>query len=180
MADYIKSFKHIGNDVRIDSTVQIKRPELLWLGNHIAIDMCVYISVSGVIGDYIHIAPHVSIIGGGTATLIMEDFSAIASGSKIICAGDDFTKGFLNPFIPREYRNVINNPVIFKKYSAIGVNSVVMPGVTLAEGSVLGANSVLTKDTEPWTIYVGSPAKPIKIRDKELILKGAKDLGYEI
>jgi galactoside O-acetyltransferase len=54
-----------------------------------------------------------------------------------------------------------------------------MPGVTLAEGSVAGSNSVITKDTEPWTIYVGSPAKPIKIRKKETILKNAKKLGYE-
>ena len=45
-----------------------------------------------------------------------------------------------------------------------------MPGVTLAEGSILGANSLLTKDTEPWTIYVGSPAKPIKIRRRDIIL----------
>jgi len=54
-----------------------------------------------------------------------------------------------------------------------------MPGITLAEGSVVGAGSVLTKDTEPWTVYVGSPAKPVSIRDPELALKGAKSLGYE-
>jgi galactoside O-acetyltransferase len=53
-----------------------------------------------------------------------------------------------------------------------------MPGITLAEGSVVGSNSVLTKDTEPWTIYVGSPAKPVGKRDKEIILKNAKELGY--
>jgi acetyltransferase-like isoleucine patch superfamily enzyme len=51
-----------------------------------------------------------------------------------------------------------------------------MPGVTLAEGSILGANSLLTKDTEPWTIYVGIPAKPVKIRNKEKIIKYAKIL----
>jgi galactoside O-acetyltransferase len=43
---------------------------------------------------------------------------------------------------------------------------VVLPGVTLGEGSVIGANSVVTKDTEPWKIYVGSPAKPIKDRER--------------
>ena len=174
------NFKKIGEDVRVDDSAQIVRPELIELGNHISIDMCVYFSTSAIIGDYIHIAPQVSIIGGADAILIMEDFSAIATGTRIICASDDFREGFLNPFIPREYRNVINKPVIFKKYSATGVNSVVMPGVTLAEGSVLGANSVLTEDTEPWGIYVGSPAKKIKrIRKSELIFKGVKELGYE-
>ena len=51
-----------------------------------------------------------------------------------------------------------------------------MPGVTLAEGSILGANSLLTKDTEPWTIYVGSPAKPVKIRDRGKIIEYASKL----
>ena len=54
-----------------------------------------------------------------------------------------------------------------------------MPGVTLGEGAILGANSLAVKDLEPWTIYVGSPAKPVKKRDKEIILKHAKELGYE-
>lgn len=179
MADYINLFKKIGIDVLIDNSVQITRPHLIELGNHISIDMCVYFSTAAIIGDYIHIAPQVSIIGGANALLIMEDFTSIAAGSKIICASDDFTKGFLNPFTPLEFRNVINKPIIFKKYSSIGVNSVILPGVTLAEGSVLGANSLLKHDTEPWTIYAGSPAKPIGIRDFELIKNGAKYLGYE-
>jgi galactoside O-acetyltransferase len=51
-----------------------------------------------------------------------------------------------------------------------------MPGVTLSEGSILGANSLLTKDTEPWTIYVGSPAKPVKVREREIIINNAKKL----
>jgi galactoside O-acetyltransferase len=51
-----------------------------------------------------------------------------------------------------------------------------MPGVTLAEGSILGANSLLTKDTEPWTIYVGSPAKPVKLREKEIIINYSKKI----
>ena len=175
-----KKYKKIGVDVRVDDSAQIVRPELIELGNHISIDMCVYFSTAAVIGDYIHIAPQVSIIGGANSLLVMENFSAIATGTRVICASDDFKQGFLNPFIPQEYRNIINKPVIFKKYSSTGVNSVVMPGVTLAEGSVLGANSLLTKDTEPWGIYVGSPAKRIGTRDKELILKGVKELGYEL
>ena len=57
---------------------------------------------------------------------------------------------------------------------------VVLPGVTIAEGSVVGANSLVTKSTEPWTVYVGSAAKPIKKRSIELSYKFAKELGYEL
>ncbi len=179
MVDYIKIvLKKQGIDVRISNKSEIVRPELVTIGNHVGIDMGVYISVRAIIGDYIHIAPHVCIIGGKDALLTMEDFTGIAAGCKVVCAGDDYTKGLLNPLVPIKYRNVINKPVKFERFSCIGVNSVVLPGVTLAEGSVLGANSLLIKDTEPWIIYVGSPAKPIGIRDKESVLDAIKELGY--
>jgi acetyltransferase-like isoleucine patch superfamily enzyme len=43
---------------------------------------------------------------------------------------------------------------------------------------VIGAGAVVTKGTEPWTIYVGNPAKPIKERPKNKILEYAKNLDY--
>jgi galactoside O-acetyltransferase len=171
-----KLFKKIGEDVRVHEMSVISRPELVEIGNHVAIDMWTYISTQAILGDYIHIAPSVSIIGGAPALIVMEDFTNIGSGSRIVCASDDFKKGFTCPFIPIEYRNVINKPIILKKFAVIGVNSVVLPGVEMAEGSVLGANSLLLKNTEPWIIYAGSPAKPIGVRDKKILLEGAKRL----
>lgn len=172
-------YKRIGEDVRIDDMCRITRPNLVELGNHIAIDMCVYASTQMVLGDYIHIAPHVSIIGGAESKLVMGHFSAIGSGSKILCGSDDFEHGIIGPFIPDEFRKVMLTTVTFEDHACLGVNCVVMPGVTLAEGSVVGSNSVVTKDTEPWTVYVGSPARPIKKRNKEFILESAKKMGYE-
>jgi acetyltransferase-like isoleucine patch superfamily enzyme len=177
--DYI-GLKKCGFDTRIHKWSEITRPELISIGNHVSIDMNVYISTKAIIGNWIHIAPGVSIIGGADSQLVMEDFTSLASVCRVICASDDFREGFLCPFIPIKYRHVINEPIVFKKYSGVGCNSVLMPGVTLAEGAVIGANSVVTKKSiiEPWGIYVGSPVKLIGYRDKELILKGAKELGY--
>lgn len=177
MAELI--FKKIGIDAYVDDSSRIKQPSLIELGNHVAIDMGVYLSTQATIGDYVHIAPYSCIIGGASSKLIMEHFSGISAGSKILCSSDDFTKGMMNPQVPIEYRCTKISYVHFKEFSCVGVNCVVMPGVTLAEGSVVGSNSVLTKDTEPWTVYVGNPAKPVKIRDKELIINYAKELGYE-
>ena len=106
----------------------------------------------------------------------MEDFSGVAAGSKIICGTDDFTKGMLNPQIPNQYKESKYDTVTFEKYSCVGVNCVVMPGVTLGEGSVVGAGSVITKDTKPWTVYVGSPAKEVGERDKSKIIEYGKIL----
>lgn len=173
----MENLKRIGDDVRISELAHIARPELVEIGNHVAIDMWTYISTQLVLGDYIHIAPNVSIIGGAIASLVMEDFTNIGSGSRIVCASDDFLQGLISPVVPIEHRTVINKPVVFKKFSTLGVNCTVLPGVTLGEGCIIGANSVVTKDTEPWMVYAGTPAKPIKSRDKERILESAKKLG---
>jgi acetyltransferase-like isoleucine patch superfamily enzyme len=110
----------------------------------------------------------------------MEDFTNIGSGSRIVCASDDFLQGLISPVVPIEYRTVINKPVIFKRYATLGVNCSVLPGVTLGEGCIVGANSLVTKDTEPWTVYAGSPARPIKTREKSRIIESANKLmNYE-
>jgi galactoside O-acetyltransferase len=169
-----------GEDVRISELAVLSRPELIEMGDHIAIDQWTYISTQLIMGSYIHIAPSVSIIGGAPALLIMEDFTNIGSGSRIVCATDDFTQGLISPVVPIEHRTVINKPVIFKRYATLGVNCTVLPGVTLGEGCIIGANSLVTKDTEPWTVYAGSPARPIKKREKERIIESAKKLmNYE-
>jgi len=168
----------IGKDVRIHELTQL--PEDIIIGNHVAIDMGVYISTHTMIGDYVHIAQHVCVIGGKHGQFIMRDFSNIGAGSKIVVVSDDFTTGMVNPIVPIEYRNLIGKITVMDRFTVIGVNSVVMPNVNMHEGSVLGANSLLMEDAEPWTIYVGSPARPIKKRSKDWILKSYKQLGYDL
>lgn len=172
-------FKKQGTDLYVDETSRINHPKEIEVGNHVAIDIGVYISTAASIGDYVHIAPYTCIIGGKDSKLVMGDFSGISAGTKILCGSDDFTQGMTNPQVPVKYRSPKITTVTLERFTCVGVNSVIMPGVTLREGSVVGSNSVVTKDTEPWTIYVGSPAKPINIRDKEQILQYAKELGYE-
>jgi acetyltransferase-like isoleucine patch superfamily enzyme len=53
--------------------------------------------------------------------------------------------------------------VRIKKGAFIGMNSTIMPGITIGEGAVVAAGSVVTHDVEPYTIVGGVPAK--KIRD---------------
>lgn len=174
------NFKH-GKDFYSDEDVYIKHIDKCSFGNHVAIDKGFYTTTKLKIGDYVHIAAYTTVIGSGDTILEMEHFSGIAAGGKIVCGSDDFSTGALmNPQVPRKYKDLILEYVKFEKFSCIGVNCTVMPGVTLAEGSVVGANSLLTKDTEPWTIYVGSPARAIKSRgDYKKAYKYAKELGYE-
>mgnify|MGYP000871807155 CR=1 FL=1 len=52
--------------------------------------------------------------------------------------------------------------IIIKKGCSIGSDSIIMPGVTIGEGAIIGAGSLVTKDIPAWTIAVGRPAKVIR------------------
>ena len=68
-------FKKIGKNVQISPQVYIRYPELVEIGDNVIIDEFVYITTALKLGNFIHIAPHVSIIGGRKSKLIMEDFT---------------------------------------------------------------------------------------------------------
>ena len=169
-----------GIDFYIDQDVVIKQKDTAIFGNHVAIDKGFYCTTQIDVGDYVHISPYCTVIGGVDAAFKMGHFSGLSAGARVICCGDNFTSGHLmNPQVPLKYRKIDNRPVLMLPFSCVGTNSVIMPGVVLAEGSVVGANSIVTKSTEPWTVYVGNPAKPVRLRDNNRALNYAKELGYE-
>ena len=172
-------FKSIGSDVVISSFVEIRYPHLVSIGDHVAIDFGFVLSTAAKIGNYIHIGPHVSVIGGKDARLILGDFCSVAAGVRIICRGDEHLgAGIVGALVPTRYKDrLIGEQIEIPRFAALGTNSIVMPGVIIGEGAVLGANSLLKMDAEPWTIYAGSPAKPIRLRPKEKILQFAKEIS---
>src|SRR5438876_11828653 len=74
-----------GEDDFISANVEIRRPHLVRLGSHIAIDSGFYCTTAAVLGDYIHIGPYVTVIGGAAARLAMAGFNTIGAGSRILC-----------------------------------------------------------------------------------------------
>jgi len=139
-------------------------------GKYVIIDdfVLIYAKEKIKVGNHVHIASFTSISGGGE--LVMEDFSTISSGCRIITGTDDFkNSGFGNSTISNKFRNITTGKIRISKFAIIGGNSVVLPGVTIGEGASVGAGSVVTKDLEPWGIYVGN--KRIGWRDKEVVLK---------
>ncbi len=171
--------KRVGEDVFVSANVEIRRPHLITIGNHVAIDTGAYITTAAEIGDYVHIGPYTTFIGGERGFFKIGNFSGIAAGCRIICASDDYLgSGMIGPTIPKKYQVIIAEPVILEDFVTLGVNVIVMPGVKLGEGSVVAAGSIVTKDTEPWYVYAGSPARRIKERPRETILAYAKELGY--
>jgi len=116
-----------------------------------------------VIGNYVHIASFVSIIGGGRLTI--GDYAVLACGARILTGTDTYYNGKrMSSALPLEERNVILGETIIEKDAFIGTNSVVHPNVRIGEGAIIGSNSLVLRDIEPWSINVGSPCKKIGVR----------------
>jgi acetyltransferase-like isoleucine patch superfamily enzyme len=166
-------------DVYISKWAEIRRPHLVSVGNHIAVDSGFYCTTELIIGDYIHIGPYVTVIGGANTYLKLKGFNTIGAGSRLVCASDEFLGEGLVGMSPPEFRDkVVYAPIVFERFASIGTNVVIHPGVTLGEGSVVGSCSLVTKNTEPWTIYYGIPARRVKERAKEKMIAAAKAMGY--
>lgn len=158
-------------NVKIFETAKIIGMDKISFGEYVIIDdfVLIYAKKEIQIHKFVHIAAF-SYISSGSGRVIMEDFSGISSGVKIYTATDDYaTHGFGNPTISSDYRNLCVGDVILKKFSIIGANSVILPGVTIGEGVSVGANSVVTKDLEPWGVYIGN--RRVKNRDRDGVLE---------
>lgn len=62
----------------------------------------------------------------------------------------------------KDWTNVKRGKVVIKDKAWIGFNSIILKGVTIGEGAIVGAGSVVTKDVPDWTIVAGNPAKIIR------------------
>ena len=62
----------------------------------------------------------------------------------------------------KDWSNVKMSPVKICDKAWIGFNSIILKGVTIGEGSIVGAGSVVTKSVPPWTIVGGNPARVIR------------------
>jgi acetyltransferase-like isoleucine patch superfamily enzyme len=138
-------------------------------GKNIIIDdfVLIYAKENIKIGSFVHISSFTSISGGGLFE--MGDFSGLSSGCRIITGSDDYKEwGFGNPTVNEKFRNCKTGSVRLGNFSIVGANSVILPNVDVGEGVTVGAGSVVSKNLEPWGIYIGN--RKVGERDKEAVL----------
>lgn len=68
--------------------------------------------------------------------------------------------------------------VTVEDYAVISTMSVVLPGVTVSRGSLVGAHALVTRDTEPEMVHVGSPAKAVCATSKIRLQDGSERPAY--
>jgi acetyltransferase-like isoleucine patch superfamily enzyme len=162
-----RTLKERGHDVTICEPVTLLKPEALALKSRVMISEFAFIhaGLGTHIGNFVHVASHVSIGGGGYC--VLEDFVGVASGARLV-TGTDLVdgSGLPGPTVPAECRSFVRSYVHCGKHAFLGTNCVVLPGLTVGEGAVVAAGSVVTKDLEPWGVYAGVPARRVKDRPR--------------
>lgn len=69
----------------------------------------------------------------------------------------------------------LGGPVVIGDRVWIGYRAIVLPGVSIGDGAVVGAGSVVTRDVQPFQIVAGNPARVIGVRPRQL----AYHLNYQ-
>lgn len=112
------------------------------------------------VGKGCFIGDNVRIDLGHADMITLEDGVSIAGGSRLLCHQRDFS----NYYVGDDYNKLgyVIKPIVLKKGCLIGMESFVLPGVTIGEGAIVGAGSLVTKDVPAWTVATGRPAKVVK------------------
>jgi len=125
-----------------------------------------------------HVTHHYDFIGD---KLIIGKFCQIAAGVNFIMNGANHQMNAVTTFpfyifegwkqqVPPLNKMPLKGDTIIGNDVWIGQNVTILPGVHIGDGAIIGLNSVVGNDVAPYTIVAGNPAKPIRKRfDNELI-----------
>ncbi len=178
------NFGNVSKNISIHSPRRIINPEYMFLGDNIQlgpgsllIAITHYPPISWKHPEKHQFTQKFSpkiIIGNrvtSTADLQIAAMSEITIEDDVMFASNinitDGLHGYENPNEPYKYQKIFRiAPIRIKQGCWIGQNVVILPGITIGKFSIIGANSVVTKNLPDRCIAVGSPAKVIKKWDE--------------
>ena len=138
---YKHSCKSVGKDLCVMPDVIFKYADKISIGDYVYFNYrCLVVAKADItIGNHVLIGPNV-IINSGMHNYKDKNKSIREQGHK-------------------------SGEIVIEDDVWIGANCIIMPGITLGKGSVIGANSFVNKDVEPYTVVAGSPIKILSTRE---------------
>lgn len=165
-------FAAVGEDVRISKSATLYNLANISIGSHVRIDNFCVIAPSGsarlTIGNYVQISAFNFINGLGDT--LLADYFTTAPYVRIFTSSDDYSGEHLtNATIPAHLLGTVTAAVVAEKHVIIGTGATILPGVRLAIGTAVGAHALVTRDTEPFTLVGGVPARKLRDRSQRLL-----------
>ena len=160
-------WKHLGEGVVIHAPCIILKPEEIEIYDNVRIDG--FVKIEGgkgvILGEGIHIGSFAHInVGGGR--VIFSDYSAAASGARIL-AGSNMPAGrSMSIASPREMQVIHRGATWIASFAFVGAGAIVLFDRMVGEGAVVAAGAVVTHDVPPWEIWGGNPAHKIGERER--------------
>lgn len=162
-------FAALGRNVKISDKAAIYGADQMRIGDNSRIDDFCVVSGKLEIGRNVYIGPF-GLIAGGIPGIVLSDFTTLAYRVQIFSQSDDYSGATMtNSTVPKAYKAEIFAAVHLGRHSIVGAGAIIMPGVNLAEGTSVGAASLVLKSTEAWSIYVGNPARKLRARKRDLL-----------
>ena len=148
----------LGRDVKIYAFVNLYGCEI---GDESKIGTFVEIQKGAKIGSRVKISSHTFICEGVT----IEDEVFIGHGVMFI--NDKYPRSTTGQGSLQTEEDWVCTPTLIKRGASIGSNATILCGVTIGEGALVGAGSVVTHDVPAGAVVAGNPARPIHIHEIE-------------
>lgn len=162
-------FKEVGKNVLISRKASIYGSQHISIGDNTRIDDFCILSGNISIGSNVHISAYCALYGA-KAGIILKDYSGLSARCTLYAETDDFDgTALVGPMVEIQHRKLIVGCIEIEKYVQVGAGCVILPKVNIGEGASIGSMSLINKSLEPWSIYIGIPARKLRDRSKDLL-----------
>jgi acetyltransferase-like isoleucine patch superfamily enzyme len=153
-----RPYVQVGKNGLIKATFTFETQQgLVQLGNNVHIGGAHFICRSGVtVGDDVTMAWGITIYDHDSHSIYWEH----RKNDNNQCYADYVNTG--NNIVNKDWSHVNSKPIIIENKVWIGFGVTILKGVTVGEGAVVAAHSVVTKNVPPYTVVAGNPAKVVK------------------